>query len=204
MTQPILQIKNLVLGYDAPLNKPFSLDINEGSTWAFIGDNGSGKTTLLRTLLGLVPPYSGVNFWKKDCVKSYVPQERNLDLTLPFTTKDFLNMSLITSRPYHKRPIQNEILSLFKIEPLLRKKMSDLSGGQKQKVLLARSLLAKPDVVFLDEAWSFLDEETKTIFTSWIESKKGHFTLIFVEHHEAQIRKMADHVLKIGHEITKL
>ncbi len=121
----------------------FTIARNEIVT--LIGPNGCGKTTLLRVLLGLTRADSGRIRRRKGLRIGYVPQNIGFTASLPMTARYFLRLAA------HKSANPSKIIELTKIEPLLESQMIALSGGELQRVLLAQALLAKPELLVLDE-----------------------------------------------------
>ncbi|GLS24587.1 zinc ABC transporter ATP-binding protein ZnuC [Marinibactrum halimedae] len=110
-----------------------------------IGPNGAGKTTLVRLLLGLMKPDSGAIQRSKDLVVGYMPQKLNIDNTMPLSVQRFLALT------GQKSGEINNALARVGVGTLKKQSMVDLSGGETQRVLLARALLRKPNLLVLDE-----------------------------------------------------
>ena len=132
--------------------KSVDLRVAPGEIVSLIGPNGSGKTTLVRTILGLVKPRSGRVLRQDDLVIGYVPQRFSVDPILPLTVGRFLAFGRGTNR-------QAILDGLAEVgaEPLLEAQLHDLSGGELQRVLLARALLRRPKLLVLDEPLQGVD-----------------------------------------------
>lgn len=122
-----------------------SLSINKGEIVTLIGPNGAGKTSLVRVVLGLQKPTSGQLIRQKKLRIGYMPQKLHIEASLPLTVKRFLHLA---SKDQHAI---EESLQLTGIPQLIDDPMQSLSGGETQRVLLARALLRKPDLLVLDE-----------------------------------------------------
>lgn len=122
-----------------------SLSINKGEIVTLIGPNGAGKTTLVRAILGLTPITSGQLTKKTSLSIGYMPQKLQIDSTLPVTVNRFLGLA---SR---KGGDINHALSLVGIAHLKKKPIQAISGGELQRVLLARAILRNPELLVLDE-----------------------------------------------------
>jgi zinc transport system ATP-binding protein len=141
-----------------------NLEVPAGRIVALIGPNGSGKTTLLRALLGLQKISSGEIslFGEKDLKKAlprvgYVPQRLNLERSFSLSVREFLSLRLGSTRHWFWQTRQRNddlirgSLAEIGVESLLEKPLATLSGGQLQRVLIAFSLLCKPELLLLDE-----------------------------------------------------
>jgi zinc transport system ATP-binding protein len=139
--------------------------IGPGEIVTVIGPNGSGKSTLLRALLGIVPASGGTVRRKPRLVIGYVPQRLALDPTMPMTVGRFLDLPTRTDRARRAAA-----LARVGAEGLERRPMTALSGGQFQRVLLARALIPGPDLLMLDEPTQSLDQPGAAAFYRLIES----------------------------------
>ena len=128
------------------------LEVRAGGIVTVIGPNGSGKTTLLRAVLGLVPPDSGTAGLAPGVRVGYMPQDVALDPALPLTVTRFLRLggAVLPFRRGGGRQLQ-AVLAETGIGALASRPVQRLSGGEFQRVLLARALLREPDLLVLDE-----------------------------------------------------
>ena len=124
--------------------KNVSLQVQRGEIVTLIGPNGAGKSTLVRVVLGLSIPQQGKIVRQKNICIGYMPQHLTIDPVLPLTVARFINLGGI------KKDIQY-ILEEVKITELLNRPLQNISGGEMRRVLLARALLRKPDLLVLDE-----------------------------------------------------
>lgn len=121
------------------------LDLREGQLMTLIGPNGAGKTTLVRVVLGLLQPDQG-SLQRKDGIRlGYMPQKLFVEPTLPLTVRRFLQMAALSKSQVE--PLLDEV----RIAHLLDQQVSRLSGGEMQRVLLARALGRDPHLLVLDE-----------------------------------------------------
>jgi zinc transport system ATP-binding protein len=128
------------------------VSVARGEIVTVIGINGSGKTTLLRTLIGLVAPDAGT-IWRRPGLRiGYTPQHLAVDPTLPLTVRQFL-----TLRRRASRDALDGALREVGAEMLIGSQVAELSGGELQRVMLARALLRTPDLLVLDEPLSGID-----------------------------------------------
>lgn len=134
-----------------PLFQPIDLDLNEGEVAIVEGPNGIGKTTLMRAIAGLKQPYSGVIQWgmpHERCV--YQAQSHNISSHLPFSVEDVVTMGT---------GIKTEDMTNLGLvdEALAGRQWNSASGGERQRALISRSLLADPKLLLLDEPFNHLD-----------------------------------------------
>ena len=141
-----------------------SLSVNPGEIVTIVGPNGSGKTTLFRAIIGSKNAASGTVTRRNDLRIGYVPQKLNFGSTLPITVARFLRIQKNVSRSLSTQAMQNA-----GIAHLADKQVSDLSGGQFQRVMLANALLRKPNLLLLDEATQGLDQPGSADFYRQIQ-----------------------------------
>lgn len=154
------------------------------------GPNGGGKTTLLRLLAGLLPPTCGRIDRRKGTVTGYLPQYRHVDRRFPSTVADMV----LTGMECRKRPWQRfsaahraqaaEALQLFGLTELAGRPISDLSGGQWQRTLLARAFAPDPDILLLDEPETHLDEEWCARLYAALTARSPRTATVMVSHHD--------------------
>ena len=161
----LIEVQNLCVGYgNKEVLRNVNLSLSKNEIVTIVGPNGSGKTTLFKSIIGSTPISSGKVLIRPNLKIGYVPQVLNIDRSLPLTVERFLSLE----NRRHKR----EALSAQQVldsNDLLFKQISTLSAGQLQRVLLARALVNKPDVLLLDEATRGLDQPGSAAFYKKIE-----------------------------------
>ena len=161
----LIEVQDLCVGYgNKEVLRNVNLSLSKNEIVTIVGPNGSGKTTLFKSIIGSTTISSGKVLIKPNLKIGYVPQVLNIDRSLPLTVERFLSLE----NRRHKR----EALSAEQVldsNDLLFKQISTLSAGQLQRVLLARALVNKPDVLLLDEATRGLDQPGSAAFYKKIE-----------------------------------
>lgn len=162
-----------------------------------VGPNGSGKSTLLKALIGAVPVAQGRVVRKAGLRLGYVPQSLQIDPSLPMTVGRFLDLP-------RRSPRAERDLALFEAgaENLADRQLTDLSGGQFQRALLARALLNRPEVLLLDEPTTGLDQPGQAGFYRRIETVRDQLgcAVLMVSHDLHVVMSASDRVLCVnGH-----
>ncbi len=185
----LLQVKNLSLKYhEHYVFKNLSFSLEKQDFLCIVGPNGSGKTTLLKCLLGEIKPTSGEIKYENDSEKTYVgylPQFTNLNPHFPASVYEIVSSGTLNQTGLFKKLPKDKINSALKtlrIENLANCSFSELSGGQRQKVLLARALVASKDILLLDEPSNNLDYSSKQEFYRTLTKLNRKLTIIMVTH----------------------
>ena len=194
----LVEISNLDirLGSNTVLHD-VEMRVEPGEIITIVGPNGSGKTTLLKAIIGAIKPSAG---WVKKSSGlriGYVPQRLHIDATLPITVRRFL--SLPRSVP---DSIAQDALTTAGVKDLGMQQMTGLSGGQFQRVLLARALLGRPQLLLLDEATQGLDQPGSAAFYRQIETVRQHLdcAVLMVSHELHVVMAASDRVICLnGH-----
>ncbi len=204
----LIEAKNLTLGYDKKkvLNN-LNFVIEENDFLCIVGPNGSGKSTLIKGILGLIKPLEGkviYNNLKQNFI-GYMPQELKVDSNFPASVYEIVlsgTLNKLGIKPFYgkkEKEKANEALKILKIENIKDKSFTELSGGQRQKVLLARSLCATSKLLILDEPSNNLDSRSKKeLYKTVIDLNKNKgITVIMITHD-------LDHNNLIGNKILSL
>ena len=163
--------------------EPFDFSIDEKEIVTIVGPNGAGKTSFLRVLIGATPPASGQLITRPGLRVGYVPQKLHIDSGLPITTARFLNLPQKA-----EKKILQETIEFTGISGLLSLEMRDLSGGEFQRILLARALLQNPHILVLDEATRGLDHLAAAAFYQQIElARNGRGCAVLMVSHELHV-----------------
>ena len=194
----LLSVENLSVAYGAnTVLSHVDLHVEAGEIITIVGPNGSGKTSLLRAIIGAVQPATGAINHAPSLTIGYVPQKLHIDPTLPITVERFMRLTDRASRSACR-----EALDHAGVPDLMTRQMSRLSGGQFQRVLLARALLNKPDVLLLDEATQGLDQPGSAAFYQQIEAVRRDTgcAVVMISHELHVVMSASDRVVCLnGH-----
>jgi len=195
-----------------------SCEIAEGDYIGLVGPNGSGKSTLIKLILGLLVPTAGsVSLFGRPSselkcreVIGYLPQKMSFfNPYFPSTVKEIVALGLVSRKKFPKRldaadeKTIDMTLEMLNISDIRHKMIGDLSGGQQQRVFIARALVNKPELLFLDEPTTALDPETRENFFEVLRSlnRKNKVTVVLVTHDIGTIGKYASKLLYIDRGI---
>ncbi len=174
-----------------------TMSIGRGEIVTVIGPNGSGKTTLFKVMIGALRPSLGAIRKSPDLTIGYVPQKLHIDETLPMTVKRFMKLP-----GGHSSRELAEALEHAGVPGLDRQQVMDLSGGQFQRVLLARALLGSPDLLLLDEATQGLDHRGTAEFYKQIAAVRENLGcgIVMISHELHVVMNKTDRVICLnGH-----
>ena len=183
----LIKCNNLSIGYN---NKILHNDINflveQGDYLCIIGDNGSGKTTLLKTILGLLSPLKG-NIIINTKHIGYLPQQNKVINEFPASVYEIVLSGMQNqNKLFYKKEDKiraKEIIDDFNLSNKMNTSFKELSGGEKQKTLLARAMCAAKDVLILDEPVNALDEaSTKEFYDEIKKLNQNGLTIIMITH----------------------
>ncbi|MCF7818614.1 MAG: ATP-binding cassette domain-containing protein, partial [Kiritimatiellales bacterium] len=193
MTTPPIQIENLDFAYGRiSVLEQACLSIEDKEFVCIVGPNGGGKTTLLKLLLGLLEPQAGtVSVFGKAPVLGrkwigYLPQHANLDSKFPVTALDVVLMGRLgKTRGFGfytraDRTAARDMLARVGLEQLHNRPMASLSGGQSQRVLIARALVSGPKLLLLDEPTSSLDDYVERELYDLLQELNKELTVVVV------------------------
>ncbi len=198
MSIPLVQFKDVVYGVDGrTILDHITFDLFDGEFVSLIGPNGAGKTTFLKLLIGRIAPTSGAITLQKGIGIGYMPQSIHLDPTLPITVERFMDLYSDNRKEIH------EALEAVRAKQLLNKNMAQLSGGELQRVLLARCLLSASQLLILDEPvqWvDFLGQRQLYELIIDYHQNKGR-TILMVSHDLNLVLKRSDRVICLNSHI---
>ena len=194
----LIKISNLEVKYGSKfVLKNMNLSLKAGEIVTIVGPNGSGKTTLFKAIIGTVSVSKGTIEVKPNLRIGYVPQQSKIDQTLPITVERFLKLANIN---FEKSQDKTELILGSK--DLLDVQINSLSGGEMQRVLLARALINDPQVLLLDEATRGLDQPGVAAFYRKIENirKSTNCAILMISHDLHVVMSSSDRVICVnGH-----
>ena len=203
----LIKLENVTLGYDSHIVlKDINFEINDQDFICVVGPNGSGKSTLIKGILGLIRPIKGKVIYNiEQNFIGYMPQETKVDANFPASVLEIVlsgTLNKMKFKPFYtneEKEIALKNLKILKIEKLKNKSFADLSGGERQKVLLARSLCATKKLLILDEPSNNLDSKSKeTLYNTVIDLNKNQgITVVMITHD-------LDHKNLLGNKILSL
>ena len=180
LTNALISAKNVsVLKNQKSILENIDIQINKKDFITIIGPNGAGKTMLLKCLMGFYKPTSGMIERKEKLKIGYMPQSINVINTMPITVKDF-----ITVKKKYDDVSLHKVITEVNLGEIVNKQLSVLSGGEMQRVLLARSLLNNPDLLILDEPAQNLDISGQLNFYKLIQEiySKRDISILMISH----------------------
>ncbi|OLR55241.1 ABC transporter [Hornefia porci] len=204
-----IRCSNLSIGYgERAIASGLSFSVNAGDYLCIVGENGAGKSTLMRTLLGLQKPVSGHPVYSPEIRKNeigYLPQQLHIQRDFPATAGEIVLSGFqgqTGRRPFYRRSEKAEARAIMRrlcIGELAGRSFRSLSGGQQQKVLLARALCASGKILFMDEPVTGLDPEaTREMYAIIGELNRRGMTIVMISHDILSAVRYADHILHIG------
>lgn len=208
MNTPIIDINNITVRYDNfNALEDISFKVYDKDFLAVLGPNGGGKTTLLNTILGIIKPSKGqIN--KNNIKIGYVPQFNKFDKSFPISVEDVVLMGELSTKfslfkKFSKAQKENiyEIMKKLNVYNLRNRQIGELSGGQLQRVLIARALASNPNVLILDEPTASLDVQYKTDIYSLIKDLNKTITVIIVSHDLSLIGNYATRAICINKKL---
>ncbi|MGB4375696.1 MAG: ABC transporter ATP-binding protein [Defluviitoga tunisiensis] len=206
--EPIISVKNL--NYTINNNQilsNISFDIYEGDFVGIIGPNGAGKSTLVKIITGEIEEYSGeVRIVRKI---GYVPQTEEIEVTFPMKVYELVLLGLYKDvgpmRRFKREHYQKvkDVLELLNIEELYDRQIGELSGGEYRRVMIARALVSKPDVLILDEPEANIDKQGQEVLLNILKKLKDekNITIILVSHDLNMIFKETTRILCLNKTI---
>jgi manganese/zinc transport system ATP-binding protein len=213
----MIRIENLSVSYKETLAlKDISLVLQGPTITGIIGPNGAGKSTLLKSMLGIIPHEGHAFIDNKEMNKSlkkvaYVEQKIHIDYNFPIKVKECVSLGLYPSIPlFHTLKASHwkkvaDALEIVGLSDYAERQISQLSGGQFQRVLIARCLVQDADYILLDEPFVGIDSVSEEIIMNTLRDlKKAGKTVLIVHHDLGKVPHYFDQVLLLNKELIAL
>ena len=212
----MLTVKNLTVAYDdTPVFSDVAVNFNAGKITGIIGPNGAGKSTLIKAILNLVKVRQGSVDYDGQSIKSvqkriaYVEQRKDLDLTFPIDVLDLVltgtygKLGLFKSPGKAEKQASLDALEQVSLSKFKKRQIGNLSGGQLQRVFVARAIVQQAEILILDEPCVGIDLQSETaimqILKQWRDENK---TIIVIHHDLNKVTKYFDDLVILNHGIV--
>ena len=216
----LLSVSGVTLGYPGVIAlSNIGFEVRMGEFIGIVGPNGSGKSTLLKALLGLLPLQSGtIDFYgystnqilsiRKEI--GYVPQKNKNDLQFPALVREVVLMGLYAQIGWLRQPkkihreMALESLKMVEMAEFSERSIGELSGGQQQRVMIARALVANPDLLMLDEPTASVDIYAQRSILEILEklNHENGITILMVSHDINEIVHFCDRILLLNGNVN--
>lgn len=214
---PVVDLENLSFSYqDVVVLQNVSFQINAGEFVGIIGPNGGGKTTLLKIIMGFLKPISGsIKVFNEIPTKvlpriSYVPQTGRFDKQFPISVLEVVLLGRLSHLSWYgtyshtDEQVALEALEKVGLLGFQKRAFGTLSGGQAQRVLIARALASNPQLLLLDEPTASVDTQAQTEIYNLLEGLKGSMTIMMVTHDLGIAVSKVQKVICVQHEVMTL
>lgn len=215
MKNILLTLQNVSARYDnrKTVVRNATLSIGEHDFWGIVGPNGGGKTTLMKLMLGLLRPADGrLTYYRNGvpCRKlriGYLPQYVHHDKKFPISVHDVilsgLNGEKALWRPYSsgQRERARKIEERLELTSLAQRPIGQLSGGQLQRTLLGRALVANPELLILDEPDTYIDLRSRNHLYTLLREMNLHCAIVLVSHDMETVRQCANRVAYVDGDV---
>ena len=214
MAKEVVKLEDIWVHYDGmPVLEGISLSIEQNDFFGIIGPNGGGKTTLLKVVLGLIKPSRGkVSVMGKSPEKSrnkigYVPQHNLFDRDFPISVWNTVMMGRYgiagLFRRYRHKDYEAARTALETVDMLdyKNRQTGKLSGGEQQRVFIARALVSEPELLILDEPTASVDSTMQTEFYEILKRLKQRMAIVLVSHDISAISVYVDKIACLNHQL---
>lgn len=211
----LISINNLTAGYDSrPVLTDVNCKIERGEWIGIIGPNGGGKTTLVKSIVGLLVPIAGsIHYYNKEGAETdtisigYLPQKSDIDTMFPISVEEVVLSGLMSQLGWWRRPSQAqrrrvaEVLKKTGLTDLRKSSIGALSGGQMQRAMFGRAIVAQPELLVLDEPNSYLDMAFEAqLYDLLKELHSQGATILMVSHELGSVQSLVNRVFSVeGH-----
>ncbi|GAB5056781.1 metal ABC transporter ATP-binding protein [Companilactobacillus alimentarius] len=212
----MLTVKNLTVAYDdTPVFSDVAVNFNAGKITGIIGPNGAGKSTLIKAILNLIKVKQGQVDYDGKSIKSvqksiaYVEQRKDLDLTFPIDVFDLVltgtygKLGLFKNPGKTEKQASREALKQVSLSEFSKRQIGNLSGGQLQRVFVARAIVQQAEIIILDEPFVGIDLQSETAIMSILKQWRDAGKTIIVIHYDLnKVTKYFDDLVVLNHGIV--
>ncbi|QGX68501.1 metal ABC transporter ATP-binding protein [Lactiplantibacillus plantarum] len=212
----MLKVQNLTVAYsDTPVFTDVAVNFNAGKITGIIGPNGAGKSTMIKAMLGLIKFQTGTVEYEGRALKqfqkqiAYVEQRKDLDLTFPINVFDVVltgtygKLGLFREPSKADRQRCQDALEQLELADLAQRQISQLSGGQLQRVFVARALVQEANIIILDEPFVGIDLQSETAIMTILHQWRDAGKMIIVVHHDLnKVSRYFDDLVILNHGIV--
>ncbi len=210
----IVHIDNIEAAYDGKtVLTGATFDIHERDYVGILGPNGGGKTTLMKVLLGMTTPSHGSISYYKDgkevprITMGYLPQYNKIDKAFPISVYDVIRTGLGDKKNLFGRYSEEQrqqvdhIIERMELTGLEHRPICALSGGQMQRILLARALVSHPDILVLDEPNTYIDEQYQSQMYEMLDTLNRECAVVLVSHDIDSLLERARQVVCVNKSV---
>ena len=211
----MIRIENLSVSYQDTLAlQSLSLNIKGPTITGILGPNGAGKSTLIKAMLGIID-HEGQTYLNEEPLNqqlariAYVEQKAQIDYNFPIKVKECVSLGLYPTIKLFQRLKKSDwqkvtqALKVVGLEEFAERQISQLSGGQFQRVLIARCLVQKADYIFLDEPFVGIDSVSEEIIMATLQRLKEEGKTILIVHHDlSKVTTYFDQILLLNRELV--
>ena len=217
MQQILLSLSHVSASYEGKkVLDDVSLSVSQNDFLGIVGPNGGGKTTLVKLMLGLKQPDAGtVAYWRGgqkvgELAVGYLPQYSHIDRQFPISVREVVLTGLGNKKPLlahfnaRHRQMVDEALRRLDLTPLASRHIAALSGGQLQRVLLARAIVSKPDILVLDEPNTYMDRHFQQDMYALLHDLNTDCAVVIVSHDMEAVRQHAREVVYVNRAVCPM